>query len=91
MPGEHEHTLNVWTAGLSASLDRAVVRLNESHKREMARALDLPRSKRAMLLVEQPASLWNHVSKRAILVIATAIISHSLLDSYREEWRLRCL
>ena len=74
-------------AGLSASLDRAVGRLSESQKREIARALDLPRSKRANRLAGQSASRWNHAAKRAMLVIATAIMFHSRLDSYRDELR----
>ena len=54
-------------AGLSASLDRAVGRLSESQKREIARALDLPRSRRANRLAGQSASRWNHAAKRAML------------------------
>ena len=74
-------------AGLSASLDRAVGRLSESQKREIARALDLPRSKKATRLAGQSASRWNHAAKRAMLVIATAMMFHSRLDSYRDELR----
>ena len=74
-------------AGLSASLDMAVGRLSEGQKREIARALDLPQSKRGTRLAGQPASRWNHAAKRAMLVIATAIMFHSRLDGYRDELR----
>ena len=75
-------------AGLSASLDMAVGRLSEGQKREIARALDLPQSKRGTRLAGQSsASRWNHAAKRAMLVIATAIMFHSRLDGYREELR----
>ncbi len=74
-------------AGLSASLDMAVGRLSEGQKREIARALDLPQSKRGTRLAGQPASRWNHAAKRAMLVIATAMMFHSRLDGYREELR----
>ena len=74
-------------AGLSASLDMAVGRLSEGQKREIARALDLPQSKRGTRLAGQPASRWNHAAKRAMLVVATAIMFHSRLDGYRDELR----
>ena len=74
-------------AGLSASLDMAVGRLSEGQKREIARALDLPQSKRGTRLAGQSASRWNHAAKRAMLVVATAIMFHSRLDGYRDELR----
>ena len=74
-------------AGLSASLDMAVGRLSEGQKREIARALDLPQSKRGTRLAGQTASRWNHAAKRAMLVVATAIMFHSRLDGYRDELR----
>ncbi len=70
-------------AGLSASLDRAIGRLSESQKREIARALDLPQSKKATRLAGQSPSRWNHAAKRAMLVIATAVMFHSRLDAHR--------
>ena len=76
-------------AGLSASLDMAVGRLSENQKREIARALDLPQSKRATRLGGRPASRWNHAAKRAMLVIATAMMFHSRLDGYRDELKPR--
>ena len=72
-------------AGLSASLDRAIGRLGESQKREIARALDLPQSKRATRLAGQSPSRWNHAAKRAMLVVATAVMFHSRLDAHRAE------
>lgn len=71
--------------GLSASLDRAIGRLSESQKREIARALDLPQSKKATRLAGQSPSRWNHAAKRAMLVIATAVMFHSRLDAHRSE------
>ena len=72
-------------AGLSASLDRAIGRLSESQKREIAHALDLPQSKKATRLAGQSPSRWNHAAKRAMLVVATAVMFHSRLDAHRAE------
>ena len=71
-------------AALSASLDRAVGRLSEAQKREIARSLDLPQGK-STRLAGQAGSRWNQAAKRAMLVIATAIMFHSRLDSHRNE------
>ncbi len=73
-------------AAMSASLDRAVGRLGESQKREIARALDLPIGK-ATRIAGQASSRWNQAAKRALLVVATAIMFHSRLDSHRDELR----
>ncbi len=73
-------------AALAASLDRAVGRLNESQKVDIARALDLPRGK-ATRLAGQTSSRWNQAAKRALLVVATAMMFHSRLDSHRHELR----
>ena len=54
-------------AVLSVSLDGAVRRLGESQKRELARALDLPRKAN----VRNP---WDAPAKRALLVVATAVM-----------------
>ena len=79
-------------AALSASLDAAVERLSENQKREIARALDLPPGKPTRLpsstptpLIEHRRSRWNQAAKRAMLVIATAVMFHSRLDNYRDE------
>ena len=71
-------------AALSASLDAAVERLSENQKREIARALDLPAGK-ATRLGEGRRSRWNQAAKRAMLVIATAMMFHSRLDNHRQE------
>ena len=67
---------------LSARLDSAVGRLSESQKMEMARALDLPMGK-ATRLPGSSSSRWNQAAKRAMLVVATAMMFHSRLDSHR--------
>ena len=67
-------------AVLSVSLDGAVRRLNENQKRELARALDLPRKAN----VRNP---WDAPAKRALLVIATAVMFHSRLDVHLRELR----
>ena len=71
-------------AALSASLDAAVERLSENQKQEVARALDLPAGK-ATRLGEGRRSRWNQAAKRAMLVIATAMMFHSRLDNHRNE------
>ena len=73
-------------AALSASLDEAVGRLSEAQKREIARSLDLPQGK-STKLTGQSSSRWNQAAKRAMLVVATAMMFHSRLDSHREELR----
>ena len=73
-------------AALSASLDGAVGRLSESQKREIARALDLPQGK-STRLAGKSSSRWNQAAKRAMLVVATAMMFHSRLDSHRNELR----
>lgn len=69
---------------LSARLDNAVGRLSESQKVEIARALDLPKGKPTRL-AGQPSSRWNQAAKRAMLIMATAMMFHSRLDSHRYE------
>lgn len=71
-------------AALSSSLDGAVHRLNESQKQELARALDLPQQTRNRRPVRNP---WDAPAKRALLVVATAVMFHSRLDSHRLELR----
>ncbi len=67
-------------AVLSLSLDGAVRRLSEAQKRELARALDLPPKDKAR-------NPWDAPAKRALLVIATAVMFHSRLDRHRNDLR----
>ncbi len=69
-------------AALSSSLDGAVARLSESQKRELAKALDLPESSKA-----SKGNLLDTAAKRALLVIATAVMFHARLDNHRQELR----
>lgn len=71
---------------LSGSLDRAVARLSESQKIDLAENLDLPSGK--PLKIEYGSartSRYNQAAKRAMLVIATAVMFHSQLDTRRHE------
>ncbi len=72
------------SAALSSSLDGAVHRLSESQKRELARALDLPQQTRNRRPVRNP---WDAPAKRALLVVATAVMFHSRLDSHWTDLR----
>lgn len=71
-------------AALSSSLDGAVRRLNKGQKLMMARSLDLPPQTRNRRQVRNP---WDAPAKRALLVIATAVMFHSRLDSHLPEMR----
>ena len=62
-------------AALSNSLDAAVRRLDDGQKGNLAQALDLPKAKTG----REP---WNTPAKRALLVVATAVMFHSRLDSH---------
>ncbi len=65
-------------AALSNSLDSAVRRLDESQKENLAKALDLPKQEKLnKKRVKEP---WNAPAKRALLVVATAVMFHSRLD-----------
>ena len=64
-------------AALSSSLDGGVRRLSETQKRLLAQALDLPRQTRNGRPVRNP---WDGPAKRALLVVATAVMFHSRLD-----------
>ena len=67
-------------AALSNSLDAAVRRLDDGQKENLARALDLPKQdKLNNRPVREP---WNAPAKRALLVVATAVMFHSRLDSH---------
>ena len=67
---------------LSFSLDLAVARLSESQKRALAQTLDLPPG-RAIKIGEN--SRYNQAAKRAMLVIATAVMFHAQLDWHFDE------
>ncbi len=60
-------------AALSVSLDSAVDRLDEGQKWLLAENLDLPPSK-------EKRAKWDKAAKRALLVVATAVMFHSRLD-----------
>ena len=68
---------------LSFSLDRAVSRLSESQKQELALSLDLPAGKPLKMRTDSPSSRYNQAAKRAMLVIATAAMFHTQLDKHR--------
>ena len=63
-------------ASLSASLDAAVQRMDETQKRGLARSLDLPSVRK------KGRVSWDQAAKRAMLVIATAVMFHSRLDGF---------
>ena len=67
-------------AALSSSLDEAVRRLSDTQKRMLAQTLDLPAAKGG-------GGQWNQAAKRALLVLATAVMFHSRLDSHLMEMR----
>ena len=71
-------------AALSSSLDGAVLRLTETQKRLLARALDLPQQTRNGRPVRNP---WDAPAKRALLVVATAVMFHSRLDVHLKTLR----
>ena len=71
-------------AALSSSLDGAVLRLSETQKRLLARALDLPQQTRNGRPVRNP---WDAPAKRALLVVATAVMFHSRLDVHLKSLR----
>ena len=70
---------------LSFSLDRAVARLSEAQKQELALSLDLPAGKPLKIASDSPSSRYNQAAKRAMLVIATAAMFHTQLDKHRHE------
>ena len=68
-------------ASLSFSLDRAVGRLSEGQKQDLAAALDLPSGKPMKIEYGRAlTSRFNQAAKRAMLVIATAVMFHAQLD-----------
>ena len=60
-------------AALSASLDAAVERLDNGQKWLLAEHLDLPPG-------QNGNAKWDKAAKRALLVVATAVMFHSRLD-----------
>ena len=68
---------------LSFSLDRAVSRLSESQKQDLALSLDLPAGKPLKMRTDSLSSRYNQAAKRAMLVIATAAMFHTQLDKHR--------
>ena len=65
-------------AALSNSLDAAVRRLDDAQKESLAQALDLP--KQDKLNNKKVREPWIAPAKRALLVVATAVMFHSRLD-----------
>ena len=75
---------------LSFSLDRAVDRLSERQKQELAAALDLPAGKaQKSPFLPGLSSRYNQAAKRSLLVIATAVMFHAQLDNHRHHIRPR--
>ena len=71
-------------ASLSTSLDGAVRHLSEEQKQHLARALDLPQQTKDGKPTAHP---WEAPTKRALLVIATAVMFHSRLDVHLPQMR----
>ena len=70
-------------AALSVSLDGAIRRLTQWQKQRLARALDLPPSAGNGKSVLR----YDKAAKRALLVVATAVMFHSRLDVYFDGMR----
>ena len=66
-------------AALSAQLDEAIRRLDDPQKQRLASALDLPPSKKS--------PRWDRAAKRAMLLVATAVMFHSRLDAHLADSR----
>ena len=71
---------------LSNSLDAAVDRLSDDQKQALAQTLDLPAGK-VTGSSRNRRSPWDRPAKRALLVLATAVMFHSRLDSHLAELR----
>lgn len=70
---------------LSDRLDNAVRSLSDSQMRMLAQALDLPgwvRRSGKVKASSAPSANWDRAAKRALLVVATAVMFHSRLDSH---------
>lgn len=68
-------------AALSVSLDAAVERLSISQKQNLAAAMNLPPGKRT----SRGSVDWDKPAKRALLVVATAIMFHTRLDDHADD------
>ena len=69
---------------LSFSLDQAVHRLSETQKQSLAACLDLPKGKPTKIEFGRAGtSRFNQAAKRAMLVLATAVMFHAQLDKHR--------
>lgn len=67
-------------AALSASLDAAVERLSTRQKRSLAVGMNLPPGVKG----KQKSEDWDKPAKRALLVVATAVMFHARLDPHME-------
>lgn len=67
-------------AALSASLDAAVERLSTRQKRSLAVGMNLPPGVKG----KQKSDDWDKPAKRALLVVATAVMFHARLDPHME-------
>ncbi len=65
---------------LSGQLDRSVRRLSEGQKRDLANAVDL-----RIEFGKDLNKRLDQAAKRAMLVIATAVMFHAQLDKYRDQ------
>ena len=65
---------------LSSSLDGAVMRLSESQKIDLAKVLDLPVRNKG-----NSKTKWDPATKRAFLVVITAMMFHARLDDHRPQ------
>ena len=65
-------------AALSVSLDAAVERLSDRQKQDLARGMNLPPGKRG----RSGTTVWDRPAKRALLVVATAVMFHARLDEH---------
>ena len=75
---------------LSDKLDNAVHNLNSTQMRMLAQALDLPGWVRKSGKVKASSAHnanWDRAAKRALLVVATAVMFHSRLDSHLSSLR----
>lgn len=68
-------------AALSASLDAAVERLSDLQKQDLARGMNLPPGKKG----RRGTDVWDRPAKRALLVVATAVMFHARLDEHADE------
>ena len=67
-------------AALSASLDAAVQRLSGRQKQKLAVGMNLPPGKKR----NHKGQDWDKPAKRALLVVATAVMFHARLDPHME-------